>query len=158
MEPKYLNFTASCYGGCSHCISTNAYFLFTSAKVEREYAVFLRDEKKSEKKLHFFSFNIEFCRRTAWFLQFSLVGEAVEPVAGHDDMVHEGEAEYFGGFFGPGREFDVLAAGLRLARGVVVAKGDGGGFAHDGGAHEEADVHGRRGETALADTLLADDG
>ena len=73
-------------------------------------------------------------------------------------MVHEGEAEYFGGFFGSGREFDVLAAGLRLARRVVVAKGDGGGFAHDGGAHKEADVHGRRGETALADTLLADDG
>ena len=90
-------------------------------------------------------------------LHLSLVGETVVSVAGHDDMVHEGEVEYFGGFFYPCGEFHVLATGLRLARGVVVAEGDGGGLAHDGGAHEEADVHGRRGETALADTLLADD-
>ena len=57
-------------------------------------------------------------------LHHTTIHEAVEPIAGEDDVIVDGEVQVSGAFDELAGEADVLLAGSELATGMVVCEDD----------------------------------
>ena len=78
-------------------------------------------------------------------------------IANHD-MIHDGDAQELAGLDQALREGAILAAGLRVAAGVVVAAEDGGRVGQDGGFKCFAHMHHTRRQAPDGDGIDPDGG